>query len=287
MEIIQPRATIIEGMLQQLTIAQRIDHCASTCYQRPPKVSDEDAVSFCIKYGIEAGHLPMLEFAVIHLFMSISMAESLQNQKFLMVDPINEDRIIVTGSIRALLEAKGQAAEFIRESFLSHYYPYFFGQPTTPKTYLVRFADPWEIPDHHRHVAARFIISRAISHELVRHRPCGFLQESQRYCKYENVIFIQPLWAEPGPLYTEFADNCFDCEMNYQARRDMGLSPQQARGALNNDCKTDIVVFTHLGEWDHIFAQRCSLAADPEMRRVMLPLRDEMHSRYPDFPWSN
>ena len=68
MRIVPPSATIIEKELAGLSVCQRIDRCASVCYQRPPKPTEEDAEAFCRKL-IESGHLPALEMAVVHLVM--------------------------------------------------------------------------------------------------------------------------------------------------------------------------------------------------------------------------
>ena len=56
----------------------------------------------------------------------------------------------------------------------------------------------------HRFVGVKFFVNRAVTHEIVRHRPCSFLQESQRYCRYsqdkfENqVTFIKPMFYQEG-----------------------------------------------------------------------------------------
>ena len=47
MRIVPPSATIIEKELAGLSVCQRIDRCASVCYQRPPKPTEEDAEAFC------------------------------------------------------------------------------------------------------------------------------------------------------------------------------------------------------------------------------------------------
>jgi thymidylate synthase (FAD) len=39
---------------------------------------------------------------------------------------------------------------------------------------------------HEKRITARFICSRGVSHEAVRHRKFSFLQESQRYCMYSK-----------------------------------------------------------------------------------------------------
>lgn len=55
---------------------------------------------------------------------------------------------------------------------------------------------------HERRVTARFICSRGVSHEAVRHRKFSFLQESQRYCMYSKermggeITYIIPEWVK-------------------------------------------------------------------------------------------
>ena len=49
MKIVEPSAEIIERELSALSVCQRIDRCASVCYQRPPKPSEEEAQAFCRK----------------------------------------------------------------------------------------------------------------------------------------------------------------------------------------------------------------------------------------------
>ena len=121
------------------------------------------------------------------------------------------------------------------------------------------------------------------SHQLVRHRPCSFLQESQRYCRYDDeVVFIRPEWAVDGGKNNLFLSSCFLSERMYQVRRENGLSPQQARGALIHDVKTELIVYASLPEWRHIFAMRCAKAADPEARRIMVPLREQFLAEYPE-----
>ena len=121
------------------------------------------------------------------------------------------------------------------------------------------------------------------SHQLVRHRPCAFLQESARFCKYDDgVTFIRPEWAEDGLQADYFETQCYSSEAMYKSRRNAGLSPQQARGALIHDVKTELIIYASLPEWLHIFAMRCAKSADPEMRRIMIPLREQFRAEYPE-----
>lgn len=281
MKIIEPSATIIEPELAGLSVCQRIDRCASVCYQRPPRPTEEDAEAFC-RHLIERGHLPALEMAVIHLAMPFWDSLEWREEKYLHVHHTHNSPVgVVSGSIRAWMEtAYGSQAW----NLLANEYPLFFAASDQPRG-AVRLTDDDEIPWQHRHVAVRVICSRAISHQLVRHRPCSFLQESQRYCRYDDeVTFIRPVWAnESTAMEIGFENDCADISAMYRIRRnDRGLSPQQARGVLSADTKTELIIYASLPEWKHIFKTRCDRSADPDMRRIMLPLREQFKAEYPE-----
>ena len=286
MKIIEPSATIIENELVELSICQRIDRCASVCYQRPPKPTKKEAEQFC-RNLIDRGHLPALEFATIHLSMPCGYHDEIKAEKYLQGGIFGAE-FIVSGSVRAFMEADIDDATI---EFLASYFPVFFQFEDreefdgTDFVSDIRFATPDEIPRQHKHVAVRVICSRAISHQLVRHRPCSFLQESQRYCRYDDeVTFIRPEWAEfeGGFLGKMFKRQCKASEAMYRARLKSWLLPQQARGALIHDIKTELIIYASLPEWLNIFKMRCAKAADPEMRRIMLPLREQFCEEYPE-----
>lgn len=282
MKIIEPSATIIEDDLAALTVHQRIDTAASVCYQRPPKPTEEEAVDFCRKM-IKSGHGATLEMAVIHL---VTDPANVVESKYILASQDDHGKIIMSGSIRAFREADGEYGSRVW-NFLAQEFPLFFYESDVPRYNDVRFANDDEIPDSHRHVAVKFIINRAVSHELVRHRPCSFLQESQRFCRYgDEVTFIRPLWCNHNSqpdLWTIFETDCRESEARYQSLLEMHRTPQQARSVLPNSTKTELIVYTNLGEWKHIFSLRDSKAADPEMVRVMRPLHEEFRRRWPEF----
>lgn len=138
----------------------------------------------------------------------------------------------------------------------------------------------------HSAMTVKFICDRGVSHELVRHRLCSFSQESTRYCNYKGgVTFVIPPWlkmregkytkiddflvGEPGVIWY---NHMLWCEKNYIQLLGVGWSPQQARSVLPNSLKTEIVMTTNFREWRHIFKLRCSSAAHPQMRELMIPL---------------
>lgn len=155
----------------------------------------------------------------------------------------------------------------------------------------------------HSSLSVDFICSRAISHELVRHRLASFSQESQRYCNYSNgkfnseITFIRPLWVGGNPDVRTFAEGkpidiatdatiywyelCKEAENKYFDLLDFGLLPQEAREVLPNSTKTEIAVTTNYREWRHILELRTASDAHPEMQRIMKPLLDELKQRIP------
>ena len=283
MKIIKPSATIIEGELDHLPVYKRIDKCAAICYQRPAKPTEEQAEQFC-KTMLDKGHRTPMEMVVLHLVVPNNTRHSIGSTKYLRVDESKRLKymgdVVVTGSIRALMESINPISYIW--NFLSKHYPLFFPRSKDfGGQNGVRFAnfEEMEVLPEHRHVAVRFVVSRSISHQLVRHRPMAWLQESQRYCRYsDEVTFIEPEWVgeKHKLLKLSWGNHMEDCENYYRDQLERGLSPQQARGGLPNDTKTELIGYASIPQWRHVFSERCSSAADPEMRRIMTPLRDEM-----------
>lgn len=148
----------------------------------------------------------------------------------------------------------------------------------------------------HSAMTVKFIIDRGVSHELVRHRLCAFSQESTRYCNYKGgVTFVIPPWVElaEGEYFQESSNHTLilpqrewfcsllEAEITYKLLLDAHWTPQQARSILPNSTKTEIVVTANFREWRHIFSLRCSKAAHPQMREVMLPLREKCREVIP------
>ena len=224
MKIVEPSATIIEKELAGLSVCQRIDKLAGVCYQRNPKPTEDDAQAFC-RHLIEQGHMPALEMAVVHLAMPWQCVVDFDGEKYLSVSwPSGDGPGVVSGSIRAFMEAR---SVFDVRAFLAGEIETgtFFSVPSGASHDFdsmegIRFATPDEIPWQHRHVAVLVICSRAISHQLVRHRPCAFLQESARFCKYDDgVTFIRPEWTEDGLQADYFETQCYSSEAMYKSRR--------------------------------------------------------------------
>ena len=131
----------------------------------------------------------------------------------------------------------------------------------------------------------RFITNRGVTHELVRHRKnCSYSQESTRFVRYDkDVQFIMPIWMT-GRIDDQARTWCKamgESETAYKSLLHSGWTPGQAREVLPNSLKTEIVMTTTLDMWKHILEQRCSEAAHPQMRNLMLGCLEEFRCKYP------
>ena len=140
----------------------------------------------------------------------------------------------------------------------------------------------------HGSATVRFICDRGVSHELVRHRLAAYSQESTRYANYAKERFgseisvIRPsFWSEDSREFALWREAMEKCEAAYMELLRQGASPQQARAVLPNSLKTEVVMTANFREWRHVFRLRCSRAAHPQIREVMLPLLQEMSRRFP------
>lgn len=139
----------------------------------------------------------------------------------------------------------------------------------------------------HPVATVKFITDRGVTHELVRHRLCSFSQESTRYCNYksDHMQFIRPVWFLTNVngiftyqdlnkyIYNDISiwlRSMLDAERAYKDLINGGWRPEQARSVLPNSLKTEIVVTANLREWRHIFTLRCSKAAHPQIRELMV-----------------
>lgn len=115
-------------------------------------------------------------------------------------------------------------------------------------------------PFEHVSATVELVTSRAVTHELVRHRLASFNQESQRYVKYDTGIeFIRPIWTyrpENNRGFVRWCRSMTEAETAYGELLDLGHAPEEAREVLPNSTATSIVVTANFREWLHIFDLR-------------------------------
>lgn len=124
-------------------------------------------------------------------------------------------------------------------------------------------------------------ISRACSHQLVRHRHCSFTQRSQRYCSEECFDVVEPRSIENIDTLDEFSHLMLDINEHYNDLRELGVPNEDARYILPNACTTELYLSCNLRELIHIANERLCTRAQWEIRKLvkqMIALIDpELH----------
>lgn len=109
-------------------------------------------------------------------------------------------------------------------------------------------------------------ISRACSHQLVRHRHCSFTQRSQRYCSEDNFEYVIPP-ALNDKFYRNQMESINDW---YKYYNEFSLVPSEdARYLLPNACKTSLYLSCNLRELIHICNERLCAKAQWEIRELV------------------
>ena len=167
----------------------------------------------------------------------------------------------------------------------------------------------------HCSITVCFVMSRAASHQIVRHRLAAYTQESQRYCDYSaededtkvlNVILPPSIAGEktiPSGLVISYDastgryDNAFDIDPDiplhiwieemvssyeaYLMLREKDIPAEDARFVLPNASKTEIYATYNLRTWRHVFKMRCDSHAQWEIRGLMLGVFNKFKSLLP------
>jgi len=305
MLIVEPSYQI-QDELDRASLVVRLEACGRVCYKSEELISTDSALPFVRKIAAH-GHNSVLEMAVMTLLLTgdleLEPLYALQ-PKYLVIDPYRNG-LLVTGSVRAFRECAAHASQSrlvaAMVGFLAERHPYLFEgvaeSISTPADLDTIGVEKVALPDvellpeplllRHRYVGVKFIVNRAVTHELVRHRPCSFLQESQRYCRYSQdkfgnqVSFIKPMFfKEDSAEYKLWLEAMARTERIYLQLLETS-TPQAARTVLPNSCKTEIITYCNLLQWRHIFSLRTIPAAEPSMREIMIPLAAELQRRYP------
>lgn len=121
-------------------------------------------------------------------------------------------------------------------------------------------------------------ISRACSHQLVRHRLASYSQQSQRYVSEESGFdyIIPPIIKEDKELRAYFEAVMEQAQKAYnhivKSLESKGIkgeaANQDARFVLPNAAETKIIVTMNARELLHFFRQRCCLRAQWEIRQM-------------------
>ncbi len=116
-------------------------------------------------------------------------------------------------------------------------------------------------------------ISRACSHQLVRHRIASYSQQSQRYVSFERGFsFVMPDSIRKSPLKEKVELFLEDVRKLYGELIEHGVPKEDARYVLPSGVTTNIVVTMNARELHHFFSLRLCRRAQWEIRELALEM---------------
>ena len=145
----------------------------------------------------------------------------------------------------------------------------------------------------HEKITIRMICDIGVYKDLTRHRFSSFSIESTRYCNYSkdkfenNIKFIKPVFYTPGTmeeyddpikkndcLKTQYWERCMKfIESDYMDMTNIvGAKPDELRMLLPHSTAAEVTMTANIREWRHILGLRCSKAAHPAIRQLLIPL---------------
>ena len=301
MKIINAQASV----LVENDPIKKIEKCGRVCYKSEDKITEDSAEKFVANI-IKRGHEAVLEHASFIFQVSYNVYEDIR-KKVMFVEtryPVkmylrftDSDGYVVSGNVRAWRDffcfsgVPPYMNDFVEAN------PILFTEFKSDSPFNLE-GGKWSIRQIsandlvstyqrlvHEDVSVKFICDRGITHEIVRHRPASFCQESTRYCNYSKdgfggeITVIKPMSFDCSDSpYRIWKRSCENAETAYFDLLDEGCTPQEARDVLPNSLKTELIMTAPLMEWCHFFNLRMSPAAHPQMQEVASYAYDAMNS---------
>lgn len=117
-------------------------------------------------------------------------------------------------------------------------------------------------------------VSRAMTHQLVRHRIASYTQQSQRYVTYDTLekYVTPPSIEENSEAKRIFNEALKKISETYHKLLKIGIPKEDARFILPNAAKTNIIVTMNARELRHFFNLRCCRRSQWEIRQVAIEM---------------
>ena len=308
MKIIEPSAHIVDE-INGKDLLRKIEVCGRVCYRSEDKITEDSAEKF-VAMLIKRGHESVLEHANIIIQVDENTANRI-SQSLINDDvdyPINpiclrhtavDYRWIFSGNVRAWRDY----FRFANPYSIPHELIAFFRQHSFHKLWddvlgvfapckdtgnlkeITEFNELKTTYEQEAHwcVTVKFVTDRGISHEIVRHRPASYSQESTRYVNYggKDIEVIQPVELTGQKQRREWLETALLACNSYRYLISLGTTPQNARSVLPTCLATTLYMTANLHEYKHFFKMRTAQAAHPDMRRIAIPLQQEFKQEFP------
>lgn len=130
-------------------------------------------------------------------------------------------------------------------------------------------------------------ISRACSHQLVRHRLASYAQCSQRYCKIGTMdrewYIVPSSFEENKEAMIDYFNLMDQIARMYDKFVDIyGLKKEDARFILPNACKTNIMVTMNARSFVEASRKRLCSKAQWEIRELFSKMKETLKQRLPE-----
>jgi thymidylate synthase (FAD) len=126
-------------------------------------------------------------------------------------------------------------------------------------------------------------ISRALSHQLVRHRLASYAQRSQRYCSENGFKYVTPPSINSNRnLEHSYRDMMSRIEDYYNALQELGIPNEDARMVLPNACETQIEVKMNLRALMNFMHERMCACAQWEIRQLAQLMKKAVIEQVPE-----
>lgn len=112
-------------------------------------------------------------------------------------------------------------------------------------------------------------VSRALTHQLVRHRLASYSQKSQRYVTEKDFDYIIPPSIKSNPEALEIYEELMEkIGQTYERLTELGVEKEDARYSLPNGCETKIIVTMNARSLFNFFKNRACVRAQWEIREL-------------------
>ena len=275
MEFIQPNFEIIEQEPGIEGMFKHIEKAARVCYRSEDKITD-NSYKHMLEILENKGHFSPLAHGSVYLSVPTEYMPDFWK---------------IIGSNNSFYNTIWTETSIDKSDPKMYWKYYTTNYRVIKELGLEKLLDEyWEEPNElsPKRITVKVITSSAVAKEWNRHATSlAICEESTRYCAYNKDKFggeikcIEPLWlkeasSETAGLYINALENA---EGAYLDLLSTGITAQNARGVLPKDIATTVYYTGFVDDWKHIFDMRCSNAAHPEIRRIMIPLREEFKNR--------
>jgi thymidylate synthase (FAD) len=126
-------------------------------------------------------------------------------------------------------------------------------------------------------------ISRAATHQIVRHRLCSFSQRSQRYVKEAGQEPVTPPSIEGNAEAAEcFREAIASAQAAYDRLLNLRVPKEDARFVMPNATPSELVISANFRELRHIIVVRGSRGAQWEVRMMAAAILEKMKKIAPN-----